>query len=355
MRTTRIATAILFVFVTANSAVAIAQQCTQEKQPGVSTATVSKWHELESPPSGVTGIAFSPDGRLFAMTTFKKCSVWSVADRKLVRELATEHYTHSPVFGPGNKTIMIADGKGNLEYASTFRVFNIAEGTDRNVGKCTGVVHDVAYSADRRVMATVSSFGPIGAIVSREKAGFDACGEITLIGADLSPTIYCPIAEVPRDRKEYEQLLQKSVPFHLALNADGSKLAAANKAGLIRIYDTKTGQQLHELEGGGSMRYHADGSLECATHIYSADGKLVKERPGVAWQKLAGEYSVKQAQSGQVSIQHLQTKHRQWLSAKPFRKASRVTGSSDGRYVAVAESKVTTIYQIGTQAETDRK
>ena len=96
------------------------------------------------------------------------------------------------------------------------------------------------------------------------------------------------------------------------------------------------------------MRYRADGTLECATHIYATGGKLVEERPGVAWQKLAGDYSVKQAQSGQVSIQHLKTKRRQWLSAKPFQKSSQVTGSSDGRYVAVAESKKITIYRIGT-------
>lgn len=306
-----------------------------------------KWHKI--PADYPTGIAFSPDGRLLAATSRQKLQVWSIADKKLRHTFKTKNHAHVPVFTPDSSTIVIADGVGNLEYKSTFHAWNLNTGEETTLGECMGVVHDLVFSKYGKRLVSVSSFNVIGAMVQTKQANVKAVGEITIwqVGQNLAPLkIYCKVDEIPSPQSgKYEPLVRKTVPIHLALDPDGTKLAATTPTGDMRIYDVPTGEEQLTLTAAGRMRFLDGGKIESASRIYDAKGVVITQRGELPWTALAADYALTVLNTGQISVHNLRSvnQHQSLPAPKTF---ANLAVSSNGCYVAVAESKTITVWRM---------
>lgn len=326
----------------------------QTRPIDVATEQPAVWHEIAT--QYATGIAFSPDGRFFAETSRKSVRVWSIYEKRLINEFDARNYAHSPVFTPDSSEIVVADGVGNLEYRSTLHAWSLSQGTASELGHCMGVVHDLKFNSDGSRLAAVSSFNPIGSIVHAQESRDKSVGEILVwrVGQQGDPLqIPCLVDELPkRGNDAHYALIEKVVPMHLAFNSDGSRLATVTRSGGMKVFDTDTGEQKADVKASGCVRFRDDGKIETAEKIYDDMGVLVKERSGVPWRAVAGNYAVETGDFGQISVRNLsRPQESNSFSVPP--EFSRLAVSSDGRFVAVILAKKVVLWRLDGKSTAD--
>jgi WD40 repeat protein len=104
--------------------------------------------------AGVRSVAFSPDGKLLAVTTGEPkqpgtVTVWDVATRKLVWKHAEDNGIPAVAFSPEGQQLAIAS------YGNAARVLNISDGTVKTTLPHPNEVRGVAFSPDGKRLATV--------------------------------------------------------------------------------------------------------------------------------------------------------------------------------------------------------
>jgi WD40 repeat protein len=168
----------------------------------------------------VWSVAFSPDSRLLASTSWDKTArVWDVAKRRSIATLSGHTgIVHSVAFAPDGRTL--ATGSDDR----TVRVWNVLNGTAEVTltGYLLGV-YPVAFNPAGRILATGDDYG-----------------EIRL----WNPAI---LGDPPAIMRGHT----KGV-YALAFSPDQQLLASAGWDGVIRLWDLNTLQLKKELKGDGT-------------------------------------------------------------------------------------------------------
>jgi WD40 repeat protein len=114
-------------------------------------ASGSLVRSLESWPSWVESVAFSPDGRLLASNYLGQIRLWEVATGSLVRSLSghTSSVT-SVAFSPDGRLLASGSGYGD----NTIKLWEVATGREVRTLSGPGGVTSVAFSPDGRLLAS---------------------------------------------------------------------------------------------------------------------------------------------------------------------------------------------------------
>jgi WD40 repeat protein len=159
-------------------------------------------------PDGVTGIAWSPDGALVAVTGFESARLYDAAARP-VRALADGKEAQAPVFSPDG-ALLAAGG-----FDGTTRIWDVASGALRH-----------------RLAGPAAGCAP----------SFDAGGTRLLAGAAIwDAASGARLVELP----------EGGPGLVCALSADGARVALGMGPGAILLLDAATGARLAELDAGG--------------------------------------------------------------------------------------------------------
>jgi WD40 repeat protein len=181
----------------------------------------------------VTGLAFSPDGRIIASISFtgQAVSLWDASTGFLLRILKG----HTSVI---NDIAFSPDGV-HIASAYWYMAIRILDATrDQEAQSLPGkeIVRDVA-------------FGPDGSYLA-------------FAGLDRNVTLWDLAAgKAVRTFQGHTQMI-----FSIAISSDGRRMASAGEDRLIRIWDLATGNEIHVLKG------HKDAISRVA---FSSDGKTL--------------------------------------------------------------------------------
>lgn len=196
--------------------------------------------------------AISPDGLMRVETKFKVVKVLSIPDGKLLHQFQTPGLARTPTFSPDSKTLVFEECQGNLGCAGTLRAWNLETNKSRSLGTCSGIVTRMNFSADGTRLTALTSYSFIVAIVVGDKnKAKRAAGEFLVIDVDSATQLLKQkwlVAKYVRPTKSkdaaaaYYNASFKSMPKHVSLNSDGSKLLVATPDGITKIYDVQSGK-----------------------------------------------------------------------------------------------------------------
>ena len=135
---------------------------------------------------GVQELSLSPNGELAAGLTklypnsgsFSLIKIWSVKKKQLVHEFRVPGKAHEAVFSPDGSTVFAADRTGNLGYVSTIRAWDLAEGTERNVGSCVGSIGQFCFSPDGSRLAALVTISYFEAATLQKETGVACVSQI---------------------------------------------------------------------------------------------------------------------------------------------------------------------------------
>ena len=193
--------------------------------------------DLNGHEAGVFGVAYSPDGRHIASTSFRWVKVWNAQTGAVVRTLTGhEGSVQGVAYSPDGRHIAStsADGTVRVWDAQTGAVVRTLIGHD---GRFPGV----AYSPDGRQIASAGADGTVkmwdaetGAVVR------------TLTGHDSSVSA-------------------------VAYSPDGRRIAIASRGGKVKVWDAVTGVEICTLAGiNHSIAFTPDNSI-----AFSPDGRHI--------------------------------------------------------------------------------
>jgi tricorn protease-like protein len=183
---------------------------------------------------GLSGIAFSPDGKLLGTAGGDKVvQLWSLETGKEVARLeGHKGFIRTVAFSPDGKLLASAgDGEGAI-------LWDVAARKElRRVGKHTDGLRLATFSPDGKTLAT---------------SGFDE---------------HIGLWDVSTGKQLHFFRAHPRVPYAVAFSPDGKVLASGgDKEGTIRLWDVATGKQLRHWEG------HAGYVMTVA---FSPDGRLL--------------------------------------------------------------------------------
>ena len=255
---------------------------------------------------GATRLAFSPDGRLLATSTFHTNTIklWETATGRELRNLSAggqNTSSLSPVFAFSPDSRLLAAAGGN----NSVKVWEVANG--REVQTLTGGQASfmnafgftfVAFSADGKKLVAISDAVRVWDTSSWKET-------VTLQMADINPSGITGGAG------------------GAALSADGNQLARLN-ADKIQFIDLVSGRETRAID-------LPDKQLDSAELIFAADGHLLVA--GINEKKL------------KVWDMTSKTERVQAPTQKEF---SAIKFSGDGRMIALCENYTVKIWEVAT-------
>jgi RNA polymerase sigma factor (sigma-70 family) len=191
-------------------------------------------------PDTVTGVAFSPDGRLAGVTgADKMVHLLDVTTGKEVRAFAGHaDVVFAAAFSADGKLLAAGGGPSEVKAkpaAGELHVWDVSTGKEIAMAKTGGTVTSVAFSPDGRTLATGS---------------FD----------DLVRLWDVASMQAKSDLKGHAFLVRS-----VAWSPDGKTLASAGYDETVRVWDTATGQEVAVLKGHKGavqvVRFSPDGRL----------------------------------------------------------------------------------------------
>ena len=198
----------------------------------------------------VMSLAFSSDGRYLAAGTGKQVSVrlWSTADRSLVHEFfGMDAPVDSLAFSPDNRTLAAA--------GHTVQLWDVATGrlVDHLRNEHGGEHQFLKFSSDGRHLACST-------------------------GANMGVRIW------PLDIVKNARTISLNGILGGAISLDGTRCAAAGEDGRIGVWDTRTGERLHEFlhdRAIWALAFSRDGTVLASGGLLDGKVKL--------WDLSAGE------------------------------------------------------------------
>jgi len=219
--------------------------------------------------TGVKQLRLSPNGELAAGLTglydnpgprsgsFSLIKIWSIGKKELVHEFRVPGEAYEVVFSADGSTVIAADRTGNLGYTTTIRAWDLAEGTEWEVGTCGGEIDGLRFSPDGSRLSAVAEFGYFSSMAARKLKTeaivfqinvWQINGEGNVLSINIPDPLgewvemWPPINGWSEERKEAAS--RRVVPKLLSFNADGKQLICETEAGLRTIYDSRTGRML---------------------------------------------------------------------------------------------------------------
>lgn len=295
-------------------------------------ATGKLVHELALPQKNmVASVDFSPDGRwLVACGYLGTLPVYEVATGKLAKQLSV---SHENLAGPPRVVRFTRDGRQvvvGFRDDGLVRIWDFA--TKRQVRAITSAVDEVKA-------LEISQDGTLLAVGGRSRSGQKNLGLYNLASGE----------------PKFKPQAPDSIISRVVYSPDGRQIVTAARGGRNHVWDTSTGKQHMELEGGayGSLSYSSDGWLLGAIdnrgtcRLWEADsGDLVLSRDlqkqgevirsGAISPRL--DLAVVGTQNGGIRAIHIPTGNevQSFVAYEGFAEIPAVAVSPDSRWIASA-------------------
>jgi WD40 repeat protein len=242
--------------------------------------------------SGISSLAFSPDGRQLLSSDKGKLTLWDVATGEKLRGL-TECCARTPVFSPDGKYTLIMREENKPALVDVATGLQVRIFTPRASTKPKGnSIDSLAFSPDGRHAASRSSFGTIN--IWEVSTGRE------LRAVDAGNTIYTDLAFSPDGRhilsgengalKLWEVATGEAVrsfveegstsyrDLHSPIFCGGGRYVVAVDRGIL-IWDASSGRQVAKLPGNRSQPGPWTSRVACPADgqyvLSSANGEMV--------------------------------------------------------------------------------
>jgi RNA polymerase sigma factor (sigma-70 family) len=371
-------------------------------------ATGKELRRLDVLEGVVLSVTFSPDGKLLASgSADKTAQVWDADTGKEIRKLqVSDKYVRSVSFSPDGKTLAVASGEygTGTYFVMTGRVMLFDVGTGESLRQLSGdrlAFESVTFSPDGKTVAaagghdaklhlwdtaTGKELHRAGHESSIDSTVFSADGRTivtsgwnekirfweTASGKELrqfpgyhpwvspdektllaitdwpNPTLQVRDLATGRERRQFR--LRPEEPA-VAISPDGRMLATAGKAGVIRLWDTASGEEARQLTGHSAIIYHLDFLADGTTLVSTSADKTTRfwdARTGKELRRIPGECQVHAlskdlraapGEDGSIHITHLATGKEQGRPVKNDNQFTQVLQtlcfSPDGRTLAL--------------------
>jgi RNA polymerase sigma factor (sigma-70 family) len=228
--------------------------------------------------TGVTAVAYSPDGKTLASATGgvgeHGVSLWETATGKEVRVLKHRGWLSAVAFSPDGK--LLASGSQD----DTLRLWDVSTGKEIRVVKHPGWVSAVAFAPDGKTLAAaggatllvwdVATGKEIHALSGHQDKIFSVAfapdGKTIASGSgDKTVRLWdAATGKEVRTLKGHEWWISS-----VAFAPDGKTIASGSADTTVRLWDAATGQQVRTLQAPGG----SSGSIYCLA--YSPDGSTL--------------------------------------------------------------------------------
>jgi WD40 repeat protein len=235
-------------------------------------------------------LVYSPDKKLVAHLGQHLITVWSVETKRRFHEFVLHGKALAAAFSPDGVSLVTADGKGNLEYISTIRLWSLATGDGRLIAQLLGTTTHLTFSPDGSRLGATSRLNFIGSITRKAGSTVDSDriqtgGSIyvwqlsdgdVLLKVDIELPDYSAklrqyrraVADDPDHYKgkkstdilvpAYQEAVWNRVPIRLNFSPDGKRMIAVSSSGRETIFDSKTGKPLRPALNGDQPKTDAE-------------------------------------------------------------------------------------------------
>ena len=263
----------------------------------------------------VSSIAFSPYGDILVSGSYDgKICLWNPQTHQLLRTLKDGGRVASVTFSPDGRTLANASGE-------TIRLWDVQTGDSKaSFGNHTSSLSSVIFSPDGKTVASEDTDGNVAlwdAQTGRHKAAIDTeRGYSTFMrfrpggyalafspdGSLLSSTLKTTIQLLNANTGEEKVKLEGHTNFILtaAFSPDGATLVSASRDKTIRVWDTRTGENIAKRVGilpTQTGSYHAQHLNRPYLVEFLSDGEVFAIADG-----LRGEIRIGDTNTGEIRM-----------------------------------------------------
>ena len=263
----------------------------------------------------VSSIAFSPYGDILVSGSYDgKICLWNPQTHQLLRTLKDGGRVASVTFSPDGRTLANASGE-------TIRLWDVQTGDSKaSFGNHTSSLSSVIFSPDGKTVASEDTDGNVAlwdAQTGRHKAAIDTeRGYSTFMrfrpggyalafspdGSLLSSTLKTTIQLLDANTGEEKVKLEGHTGFILtaAFSPDGATLVSASRDKTIRVWDTRTGENIAKRVGilpTQTGSYHAEHLNRPYLVEFLSDGEVFAIADG-----LRGEIRIGDTNTGEIRM-----------------------------------------------------